>query len=240
MDVTATVDTALWAVKLTAANASGTVTWLRRVGGRDHNIGTGATVWDYSPPLNRPITYIATDDTSSAVTQQVTVAADGPILSSTISPIAYPVTVVDYRPLRGIAATVWHPVLGRNDPVVTIHPALYPSGLLRLYMATATVRVQLIELLTLGEPLVLRTTCTDRVDNMTFVMTEWEDPFVNDRRKGPPAYLDITFQQVTDEIGAPIPIPDRTYQTWVDDHPTYQALFDAYPDYRAALDGPTP
>jgi hypothetical protein len=238
MEITATVEPSLWAVRLHATGATGAVEWTRRSpGGVDTIVGTWDLVWDYGPELNRPYTYIATDDTSAEVSQTVTVTADRPVLASTTSPIAYPVTVVEYRPLRGEGVTRWHPVLGRSDPFVTIHPALYPSGLLRLLAPDHTTRIQLWQLLEGGEPLLLRTTCADRVDSMTFVATSWEDPFLGAAARSGPATIDIDFQRITEVPGIAPPIPDRTWQTILDGHTTWQDVLGSYKDWRAVLDG---
>ncbi len=238
MQATAVVDPTLWAVRLEATGATGTVHWTRRTsGGTDTAVGDGSLVWDYGADLNRPYTYIAADDNGTAVTQQITIAASIPVLSSTTSPIAYPVTVVEYRPLRGQGMTRWHPVLGRSDPFVTIHPALYPSGRLRVLAPTHVVRIQLLQLLAGGEPLLLRTTCPERVDTMTFVVTSWEDPFLSQGARSGPATIDIEFQRITDVPGIAPPVPDRTWQTVLDDHTTWQDVLDTYPTWRAVLDG---
>ena len=237
MIITATVDAALYAVKLTATGATGTVEWFRRYAGANTPIGTGTTLWDYTADLNRPYEYVATDDVSSEVAGPVTIAADGPVLASTTSPLAKRVTVVDYRPLTMEGRSVWHPVLGRRDPFVTIHPTLYPSGTLRLWAATNTDRVAITELMDGGEPLLLRSTCPDRVDTMTFIVLRGSDPFAGEGRKHGPAYLELEFQMVSEVAGVAPPAPDRTYQTVVDDHPTYTDVLDGYATYRGLLDG---
>lgn len=240
MNITATPDQSIWAVRLEAAAATGTVTWTRRVGGTDTAVGTGPLVWDYRPPLNTPCTYIAVDEAGAEVAGPVTVPSDLPVLSSTVAPIAYQVRVVDYRPLRAEAGSRWHPVLGRSDPFVTMRPGLHPSGMLRLWAASAAERTWLVDLLQSGDVLHLRSTCADRVDTMTFTWLRWEDPFAGEGRKAPPAYLEVEFQQVTDSLGGPVPIPDRTWQTILDDHATWSDVLAAYPTWRSVLEGPTP
>ena len=237
MQVAVAVDPALYAVRLSASGATGSVAWTRRSEGRDTPVGTGALVWDYAPPLNRVLEYIAVDDADAVVSDPVEVAADGPVLSSTRSPMALPVTVVDSRPYEGQGRSVWHPVLGRSDPFVTIHAATYPAGLLRLHAPTHTVRANILELLQGGEPLLLRSTCPERVDTMTFLMTAWRDPFASDRAKGGPAYIEVDFQRVTELTRIPPPDPDRTYATVAADHADYAELLTVYASYRDLLDG---
>lgn len=237
MQITVTVNPDIWAVRLEASAAVGQVDWVRRTGGRDEPVGSGTLVWDYTGELNRSYTYIATDDVDTEVSAPTTVTSDRPVLSSTTSPMAVQVDVVDQRPLFGQGRSVWHPVLGRNDPFVTVHPALYPSGLLRLSAPTPTVRGNLIDLLTRGEPLSLRTTCPDRVSSMVFLMLSWSDPFTRTGRKGGPAYLEIDFQQVTEAPGILPPAPDRTYATILAEHTSYADVAASYATYRDLLDG---
>ena len=237
MQLTATVDQDLWAVKLVATGATGTVEWFRRSGGVNTPIGSGTVLWDYTADLNRTFEYVAADDVDSDTVGPVRIDADAPVLSSSMSAIARAVQVVDYRPLSGQGRTRWHPVLGRPDPIVTVHRALYPSGLLRLSVPTPAERQALIDLLRLGEPLLLRSTCPERVDTMTFVMQNWQDPFAGRGRKHGPAYLDIDFQQVSAFTSIAPPDPDRTYQTILDQHATYAEVLQVYTDYRHVLDG---
>lgn len=237
MIIAATVDAALYAVKLTATGYTGTVEWFRRTASANTPIGTGPVLWDYTAELNRAHEYVATDDTDTEVAGPVTIAADSPVLSSTTSQIAKRVTVVDYRPVEMLGRSVWHPVLGRRDPFVTIHPTLYPSGTLRLWATTNNDRVAVKEMLDGGEPLLLRSTCPDRVDTFTFIVLRASDPFAGEGRKGGPAYLEIEFQMVSEVQGIAPPAPDRTWQTVVDDHATWQEVLDTYPTWRAVLDG---
>lgn len=235
---TATVDAALYAVRLQATGTTGTVDWYRRYAGANTHVATGALAYDYAPDLNTPYEYIAVDDTDSQTTAQVTVPADRPVLSSTTSPLARAVTVVDARPYEGEGRSVWHPVLGRTDPFVTIHPALYPAGTLRFYAATHSERVALIRLMERGEPMHLRTTCPERLDTMVFIMTRWRDPFTRDGARSGPAYIEVDYQRVTEVPGIAPPAADRTWQTVLDDHTAWQDVLDGYGSWRDVLDGP--
>jgi hypothetical protein len=231
VQITATVVESVAAVKLTAAGATGEVHWFRRYGGVDTPIGTGAVLWDYGVPLNLPHEYRATDDETVATAGPVTVTSDRPVLASTISNIAARVTVRTAHPLRGEGQSVWHPVLGRSDPYVTIHPALYPAGSLILHTPTAAERQRVRDLLERGEQLLLRSTCPDRIPTMNILMTSWE------WESWDSPWLLVEFQQVTDEPGLLPPPPDRTYQTVLDESATYAAVLDAHATYRDLLDG---
>jgi len=239
LTITTTPVPSMWAVRLNATGNTGTVSWYRDTATTsDLYLGDGPTVLDRTVPLDEPVTYYATDDLTLATAPLFTLPSGGlPVLSSTMNSTAYAVTVVSYRPYQGQGASVWHPVIGRSDPLVSIFPALYPSGELVLRVPDNDTRTNLILMLQPGDPLLLRSTCHDRLDTMTILMTSWEDPYVSDQAQGGPAYLRIRYQRVTDVAPAWQPPPDRTYQTVLTQHATYQAVLDAYPSYQALLDG---
>lgn len=236
MIVTAEV-LANWSVRLTAAEYTGTVSWYRSEGA-DVHVGDGPVIEDRTAPLNQPLTYYATDDlTTVLLANPVTIHAPNPVLSSTMSNAAKAVTVVSSRPYQGQGRSVWHPVIGRSDPFVSVFPALYPSGVLVLRCPTNDDRVALVrDLLQPGHPLLLRSTCRDRVDTMTFLMISWSDPFPVDTMREGPTHLEISYQRVTEVAPAYTP-PARTYQQVMDERVTYQAVVDYHRSYQALLDG---
>ena len=236
MDVTATVDATAYAVRLAATNSTGTVTWVRRYAGQDTPVGTGEQQFDY-PPLNVPVEYAATDQLETDVTTAVTVAATDPILSVEGRLLAVPVTVLSYRPVDYVnPSRVW-PVLGRQDPLVTVHPTLYPSGTMRLHAGTYTRMLDVLAMLPTGQPLLLRSTCEERVPTFTFNYQRATNGYLRDSAVDVPAYIDFEFQQVQASPGIAPPPPDRTYQTWVDDHLTYDDVRTMYAVYLGALEG---
>ena len=236
MDITATVDESSYAVRLAATSTSGTVQWWRRYAGQDHPVGTGISQFDY-PPLNVPVEYVATDDVETKVAPPVTVTADGPVLSVEGRLLAAPVTVLSYRPTDyNNPSRVW-PVLGRGDPIVTVHPTLYPSGVLRLYAADYTAMINLLAMLPTGRPLLLRSTCEERVPSFTFNYQRATSGYMNDQSVDVPAYFDFEFQQVQASPGIAPPPPDRTYQTVADTYTDYTAVQAGYGNYLQLLEG---
>ena len=238
MDITVELVPPQMAVRLTATGAVGDVAWYEDQGATDRAVGTGGVVIDRAAPLNRPLTYFATDDEGSAIADPITISTARSHLGSTLSSDSHPVTVVSWRPLEGEGRTVWHPILGRPDPFVTIHPAQYPAGLLRLLLADAGERERLLRLLQPGDPLLLRTACPERAPTMTFVMTAWSDPFLGDGRRDGRAYLDVSFQQVTESVGLQPPPADRNYATLPLEAADYAALKALHATYLAVMDGP--
>lgn len=225
-----------WSVRLTATSYTGQVDWFR-VAGRDVPLGSGPVIEDRAAPLNQPVTYYATDDVSTVSSSPVTINATGPVLSSTMSNVAMLVTVVSFRPYAGEGRSVWHPVIGRSDPFVSVFPAMYPGGDLVIRAGTNDERVNLIQsLLQPGHPLLLRSTCLDRLDTMVFLMTSWSDPFAVDTMREGATHLTLSFQRVTEVTPAYVP-PARSYQNMLDENSTYQVVLDDYATYQGLLDG---
>lgn len=237
MDVSVQVLGSVWGARLTATGYTGVVSWYRAAGGTDVHLGDGADVVDRAPPLNEPVTYFATDDAALVVADPVTIGADLPVLSSTMFSTARGVRVISYRPYQGEGQSVWHPVPGRSDPMVSIFPATYPQGELVLRAADNAERTALIQLLQPGDPLLIRTTCHDRLDTMTFLMLRWTDPYAGDDAQSGPVDLTITYQRVTEVAPAWTPPPTWTYAAVLDTYPTYQAVLDAFSSYQALADG---
>lgn len=240
--LTATVNTTYYGVRLEATGGVGTVRFYRSRAGEDAYIGsdTGdpAVVVDYEPELNVVWDYVAIDGADTAVVTGITVPSDMPILASTTSALAKPVTVVDFRPYNAQARSVYHPVLGRSDPLVTVHPMTFPSGLIRFYAPDNNERVALTDMLYTGEPLHLRSTCFDRLDSFYFLALSWSDPFVNDTQREGQSYIEVEFQAVGKVPGIVPPDADRTYQTgMVDVFGTYQDVLVTWATYRQLLDG---
>ena len=235
MDITVEVVPALYAVRLTAANYTGTVHWYEDEGATNRHIGDGAVLMDRRGRLNQELTYFAVDDveTKSAT---ATIPADLPVLSSTATSVAWEVEVIRWRPLRGYGLSTAHFVLGRSDPFVTIHPAAFPEGQLQLLARTPTQRERIVDLIRPGDPLHIRTTCPERLATFEFIVRSWADPFLSDEARDGYATVDIDYQAVQ-EVLATQPAPDRTYGDVAADHTTYQEVADLYASYQGLLDG---
>lgn len=237
MDIVVTLVPALYGVRLEASATTGQVDWWEDMGPENRHVGTGATVLDRDAALNRPLSYFATDDTTTVVADPVTVAASMPVLASTTTQEAVPVEVLRWRPYRFEGQSLWHPVLGSSAPFVTILPALYPSATLELLLRDATQRARLIGLMRRGDPLLLRTIDPDRLDTMTVVVTSGEDPLISDSRRAGLGVLRLEVQRVTAAPGITPPVPDRTYSILAAQHLTYDELQAAYASYTDVLDG---
>ena len=235
MDSITITDTGSYRWRLEAVNPVGTVTWDRDVTGTQTHLGTGNAVTD-TPPFNLPVTYYATDDNGTTVAAPVTYTSTVPVLSSQTTDDAYPITVVSQDELVFEARSRTHEVIGRSDPLVTILPALYPSGDLVLWLATLAHRRDLLSMLATGSPLTLRSTHPERVQDMVLLPLEWTDRLVNDEAPGGPRTLTIRYQAVTDLPGFGPPAT-RQYATWPVEAADYAALLALWPTYQAARDG---
>ena len=238
----ASPNTVYYGVRLEATSTVGTVKFYRSRAGVDTYLGSAAgepAVWvDYEPELNVEWDYIAVDDADTDVVVGIEVPSTAPVLASTTSPLARQVAVISFRPYTSEARSVAHAVLGRVDPLITIHPMLYPSGLLRLYAHDNTARQQLLDLLYTGEPLHLRTVCDTRLDSLYFLAVYWSDPFTSDTQRQGPAYIDIEFQATGRPTGIIPPDTTRTYQTaMVDVFANYADVLITWGTYRQLLDG---
>jgi hypothetical protein len=235
MNITVTV-LAQASVQLVAAGNSGPVTWWRATGARVDEVGTGNPLVDNGPPLNLPLTYYATDSAGTVVADPVTVTSAVPLLSSTLYGGVQPVVILSQPPLTWEGRSVWHPVIDRPDPLVSVWPASYPSGTLTLRMADSGVRRALLGLLEAGDPLLLRSTCPDAVDDMVMLPLRWSDPLVSDSNPTGPRRLVVEYQAVTRPTTW-LPGPDRTYALVLDQHVTYQEVLDLHRDYQHLLTG---
>ena len=225
-----------YAVRLTATAPVGTVTWVRDVGGRQTLVGDGADIVDRLVPLNTPCTWVAVDDANTKVTEVLTVASGYPVLSSTMFGTAYQVTIIQQSPNEWRARSVFHPVIDRDGPVVSVFDAEWRNGTLTLDLPDRTIRSNLLLMFMRGDPLILRATCPDRVDDLTMLPTRWSDPWAPDgtfnRQR-----LEIEYQAVTNEQPAWTPPPGWTYQEALNAHATYQEWLAVYPTYDDLLTG---
>lgn len=194
---------------------------------------------DKWPPLNLELVYVWTDEDGSAEASAM-VAASQPILSSTMGSGSRAVVVKDQAPLEFEARTVLHDVLYRADPVAAVLPARYPGGTLVLLVRSRTERVALLSLLSSGDPLVLRSTCPDAVDDLTLQPQRWSDPLLNDDVKRGPRLLTIEYQAVS---SAPTSYAAPPAWSWDDVEAAYgswEELEAAYASWHLLEQGPTP
>jgi hypothetical protein len=217
-----------WTVTLTT-DLPGPGAWYRAYAGDpDLYLGSTTTLVDRWVPLGVPVTWYWKNGTDIQQTAPKTVQADGPVLSSALSSGAMRVVVVSQPPLRWEARSVAHDILYRADPVVTVAPARYHAATLRLHLPDRAARDSLRALLARGEPLVLRSTCRDAVDDVTFLPTGWTEELVSQSKKSGPRWVDIEYQAVMDNPSGYAPLPswswaglEAAYATWDDVEAAY-------------------
>ena len=239
LTATATEVAGKWSVQLSASGSVGSVTWFRDVSQRITEVGTGTSVIDRTVPLNTEVYYEAVDDADSAVAGPITIASEYPVLSSSQSGAAHQVTVVAQQPQSWQARSVWHPILDRTDgPIVSIFDAEWRAGTLVLQLGTdRALRGNLIQMLMVGDPLIIRATCPERVDDLTFLPLDWTDPYIVDGQWGSGQRLEIRYQSVSAEPPAWVAPPEWTYGDVLISHAAYSDLLPVYPTYSDLLEG---
>lgn len=238
MTATATI-TDDWQVLL-STDDTGPGLWTRvSYAATDVPIARTQQAHDRWAPLNTPLVYVWQPDAGAPQeTDPVTVQADRPILSSTLYAGSLQVAVVSQAPLRSEAASVPHEVLGRPDRVVSVAPMRYPSGTLRLYAADARRRRNLRSLLRAGDPLILRGTCPDAVDDMTIIVTEVTEVLLSPDAPAGPRWIDLRFEAASD---LPLDWEAPPAWTWADveaNYATWADVEEAFPSWADLESGP--
>lgn len=204
--------------------------------------GTGSpdplAVIDYEVPLRTRVYYSVVDSADNVATAVLSeVPVDGCVLSSTFSPgNSARVRVVEDAPHSLEARSAWFDVIGRRDPLVSVDVMRYRSGRLTFYVLGNAQRSAVLGLMFPGDPLLLRTSFPERVDDVIFLpLNVDEDPLV-DNTGG--RTIAVDYQAVTRPIG---PHPGSTVWTYtaleafVD---TYLEVLSAFPDYASLVLGP--
>jgi hypothetical protein len=211
MAATATV-TDQWTVRLDTDTA-GPGEWTRSAGeGAEVVVGSTQEAEDRFAPLGVPLRYLWTTQEGVEAAAEVTVTADGPVLSSAYRPgAAVETRIVSQQPVTWQGRSIAHPVLSRRDPLVTIQPPEYHSATLRLWTSGRDATDTLLTLLNTGEPLILRTPCTAAVRDAVILPTRWTEDLVAASKPSGERWVDIEYQAVTAEPSA---WPDEHEWTW--------------------------
>jgi hypothetical protein len=183
--------------------------WFRAYAGDpDLPLGSAQTIIDRWVPLGVPVSWYWAGGGGIQQTAPLTVDdSRGPVLTSAVGSGMLHVVVVSQPPLRWEARSVAHDILYRPDPVVTVAPARYHSATMRLHLPDTGQRANVRALLARGEPLILRTTCRDAVDDVTFLPLRWTEELVAESRKSGPRWVDIEYQAVMDDPSKYGPLP---------------------------------
>jgi hypothetical protein len=204
--------------------------------------GTGSppslVVVDYEVPLRTRVYYSvvdAADNVGAVVLDEV--AVDGCVLSSTFTPTnSTTVRVVEDAPHSLEARSAWYDVIGRRDPLVSVDVMRYRSGSLSLYVRGNAQRSAVLSLFYPGDPLLLRTSLPERVDDMIFLpLNVDEDPAV-DNTGG--RVFSIDYQAVTRPIGPHPGSTVWTYTALASFVAAYVDVLSAFPTYAALVLGP--
>lgn len=190
-------------------------------------------------PLNTPTVYVATDATGAqALTPAVQVDSDVTLLSDATDPgRVVPVTVVSQKPNGWEARSVWWDVLGQREPFVSVAPLRLRSGPLVLRADTRRQRAALINLLSPGNPLVLRSPCPDAVDDLVLLATSVDESLVLEALPAGPSHFTLDYQAVSRDLGPYAVDPSRSYAAVKAAWGTYGDVLAAYPSYDALRAG---
>jgi hypothetical protein len=192
----------------------------------------GSATFDGYAPLGRPILYRATDSTG-ATGEAVTELVDpgSALLSDALDPNRVAaVTVVDQLPNAWQGRSVWFDILDRRDPFVAVAPLRLRDGTITLRVSGVDERRALLALLETGNPLVLRSACTEAVDDVVLLPMSVDESLVLDDDKSGPRDVAITYQAVTRDLGPYYPDPEWRWADVVADprHPSWTALVASY------------
>jgi hypothetical protein len=207
---------------------------------------TGRVTYDGLAPFGREVTYRVTDSTGA--TFDLEASLDDPpsaVLSDAVDPnrSAF-VTVVDQLPNTWAGRSVWFDVLDRRDPFVAVAPMRYRNGTIVVRVTGGTDdRRDLLDLLTPGVPLVLRSPCHEAVDDVVILVSEVTEELALEAAKAGPRLWRLTYQAVTRDIGPYLPDPSWTWDDLVADprNPSWTAVeagYATWDDVAADVRGP--
>lgn len=246
LTITPTVDDALAAVRLVLDGGTPPyVVDASPVGLDDYRIrSTYSTVTDFPSrrvavdgevPLNTATVYVVTDSTGAqASSSAVTVTTTDPVLSDAFDPgsLVRPV-IVSQKPNTWEGRSVWWDVLGSREPFASVAPMRLRSGSLVLRTDGNVERAAMVALLTPGDPLVLRSTCPDAVDDVTFLVLTVDESLVIDDDLDGPTLWSLRYQAISRDLGPTTGDAGRTYAVAALEYPTYSAVPVHYVDYEA-------
>jgi hypothetical protein len=251
LSITATVDADTLAVRLTITGGTPDYTVQAAPGGDRlpytvrstyspiSGDPTGRVALDGDAPLNTPTQYVVTDKAGQqAQTGVVEPVSDHPVLADATDPSrAMAVVVVSQPPNEWEARSVWWDVLGQRAPFVSVAPMRLRSGELVLHVPDRSQRARLMNLLAVGNPMVLRSACPPAVDDVVLLPTVVRDELVMESNPAGARMFTITYQAVARELGPYTLDPGRTYASLPTESVDYAAVVGKFTDYAALLSG---
>lgn len=235
--ITATWLPDVYGYRLEATGNVGTPTWYRSAywtDGRFRNasLGTGNPRHDLNVPLDAPtVIYTAVDGADIVELEVTPPAATMPVLGlldRTDVPAAE-VVVESLQEQSVEARTVYYDVLDRNEPFYqTMRPASR-TGTMVLFVKhpggpfPGKMLDRMRKMLRTGEPMVLRTTCNDRVQDLLFIFQRWTESQVGEaNRHGPDRRVTVEWRAVDPSWADPVTsgrvwaLVPKEFSTWTD------------------------
>lgn len=246
LSITATWLPTVYGYRLDAAGAVGAPVWYRSAywsDGRFSNqtIGTGVQIHDLMVPLDgATVTYTAIDGADIA---EATVAPPS-IPTPVIGLIGYPeiaaaeVIVESSREQNVAGRPIFHDVLDRNEPFVETQRPIERTGQMTLRLThtggvfPGTMLTRLRAMLRFGGIMMLRTLCTDRVEDLVFVFTSWSEQQIGDGNEhGPSRKVVIDWRAVDPLWGAEISMSTRVWGMVPSEFPSWTAVVAGVPTW---------
>jgi hypothetical protein len=197
----------------------------------------GVTV-DGDVPLAVPTMWTVRDSVGDIVASDTfTVAANGPVLSDATDPTAFvAVTVVSQPPNTWEAATRTWDVLGTSDAFVSQAPMKRRTGDLVLYVPPLE-RADLLDLLSTGAPLLLRSPDHDVVDDVFLAVSTVRDALANSDAQRGGRLITLTYTAVSRDLGKYTSGPVRTWADLPSDAATWADVPTTFATWRDVRSG---
>ena len=239
--------------RVTQSTPTGEVTWYRSVtwdDGRASNVllGGGATRTDLTVPLDGgTVTYTAADDAGVEVTPgMVPPQPATPVLGLPHDPYTTAVEVVVETMREQITQgrTVFYDILDRNEPYMEPLPPVDRSGVMVLRLEhpgggfPGPTLAALRRIQRTGQPLMLRTTCNERVEDLSFAWMEWtETAFGFGNEHGPDRKASITWRAVDPLWGEEVVLVGRVWAQVPVEFPTWGDVVAGVPTWGDLVGG---
>lgn len=219
---------------LEATGAVGEVTWYRSSHWPDgrsssRKLGTGASTIDLTVPLDgATVSYTAVDSAGTASVTVTPAVPTKPVLGLVAGGElpAVEVVVESLHEQEVTARGVFHDVLDRNEPYYEPMRPIDKHGEMSLLLAhppggfPGASLSRLRALLRTGQPLMLRTLCNDKVEDLAFAALRWTEGHTGTRH-GPDRRTAVSWRAVSPVWGDEIAVAGRVWAMVPPEFPTW-------------------
>lgn len=233
-----------YAATLTVTGGTAPYTAVASPAGRDEypvrGTWAGGVTIDGDVPFGVPTQWTVRDSVGASVSSTVlTLDAAGPVLSDATDPTAYAlVLVVSQPPNVWEAATRTWDILGTSDAFVSQAPMKRRTGDLVLYVTPAE-RPDLLDLLSTGAPLLLRSPDHTVVDDLFLAVGSVRDELANPDAPRGGRRITLSYKQVSRDLGEYTSVSGRTWADLLTDAATWADVpttFGTWRDVRSGVE----